>query len=125
MYGDSIIHHGRVHQEELFEAMKTTDYWLFPNVFPETCCTTAMEMGYYGVIQITNSRGELKNNVSGNLIGRDDPDETFWRVAIDVLRAMKDDEHLKEVIRIKQFRWCKEQTWDRRKDQWVQLLENS
>lgn len=124
-YGDSIVHHGRVEQKSLFEAMKKTEYWLFPNEFPETCCTTAMEMAYYGVIQITNSRGALKENVCGCMINRDECDETFWRTALDVLETCRDDDHLREIIIKKQFEWSKEQTWDVRAERWKNLFANT
>jgi len=122
---NSVTYHGRVEQKDLFEAMKKSDYWLFPNEFPETCCTTAMEMGYYGVIQITNSKGALKENVGGCLIKKEECDDAFWRTVFDILETCKDDEHLKEVIRKKQFKWCKEQTWDNRAKQWKSLFNDT
>lgn len=120
---NSVTYHGRVTQDVLFEAMKKSEYWLFPNEFPETCCTTSFEMGYYGCIQITNSRGELKHNVRGNLIDIDEANDAFWRIVVDVLKTIKDDDHLKKLIVDRQYKFAVNQTWDKRKEEWLSLIK--
>ena len=118
----SIHYHGRVTQDVLFEAMKTAEYWLFPNDFPETCCTTAYETAYYGCIQITNNRGELKYNVPGLLIERDATDDPFWGVVLDILKTTQDDDHLKDLLVERQYKFASAQTWDVRADEWRALF---
>jgi|688.fasta_scaffold00200_3 hypothetical protein len=47
---DSIVHHGQLNTAQLYKLMKTSEYWLYTNTFPETSCITAMEMLMNNVI---------------------------------------------------------------------------
>ena len=49
---DSVIHHGKLQTDQLYNLMKKSEYWLYTTTFPETSCITAMEMLNSGVICI-------------------------------------------------------------------------
>lgn len=40
----SIKHLGQLNTEQLYLEMSTAEYWLFPSIYPETSCITALEM---------------------------------------------------------------------------------
>jgi glycosyltransferase involved in cell wall biosynthesis len=41
---ESIVHHGKLDTNALYELASKCEYWLYTNTFPETSCITAMEM---------------------------------------------------------------------------------
>ena len=51
-YRDSITHLGKLTTDKLYEAMSTSEYWLYPTQWHETSCITALEMLANGVICI-------------------------------------------------------------------------
>lgn len=40
----NIKHIGKLSKAELYKEMASSEYWLFPSIFPETSCITALEM---------------------------------------------------------------------------------
>jgi hypothetical protein len=47
---DSIKHLGQLNTEQLYLEMSSSEYWLYPSIYPETSCITALEMLMSGVI---------------------------------------------------------------------------
>lgn len=41
---ESIVHHGKLDTNALYDLASKCEYWLYTNTFPETSCITAMEM---------------------------------------------------------------------------------
>jgi glycosyltransferase involved in cell wall biosynthesis len=119
----SINYVGKVEQKVLFEKLKETDYWLYPTKFFETCCTTAIEMAYYGPITITSTVGALKENVKEKKIHHDPYSDEFIDEALEYIESLENDSKKKQEVRRLQFEWAKEQTWDHRIPQWQKLLE--
>lgn len=109
---------GRVNQATLFKKMKVIDYWLYPCIFFESCCTTAIEMQYYGPICITNKLGALKENNKGILLD----DQNFANNVISEIERLEANPEEKIEIRKKQYEWAKEQTWDKRAEEWNKLF---
>jgi len=110
---------GRVNQVDLFKKLRVIDYWVYPCTFFETCCTTAIEMGYYGPICISNKLGALKENNKGLLL----ENKTFGEDVLKKLEWLEEHPQDKENIRIRQHEWAKKQTWDKRADEWKKLLK--
>jgi hypothetical protein len=126
--GDTSIDYvGKVSQSILFEKLKTTDYWLYWCNNFESCCTTAMEMAYYGPIAITNAVGGLKENVvtDGLIRACSDPYnvDLFYNMAIHFISRLENNPSEKMRIRQQQFDWSLGQTWDARLPQWREILE--
>lgn len=112
---------GRVNQATLFKKMKVIDYWLYPCNFFETCCSTAIEMQYYGPVCITNKLGALKENNKGILLD----DENIGKEIISTIERLESNPEEKEAVRKRQYEWAKEQTWDKRADDWNKILNIS
>jgi glycosyltransferase involved in cell wall biosynthesis len=109
---------GRVNQSTLFKKLKVIDYWVYPCVFFETCCTTAIEMQYYGPVCISNKLGALKENNNGILLEND----TFGEQVISTIERLESNPEEKMEIRRRQYEWAKEQTWDKRAEDWNNLV---
>lgn len=109
---------GRVNQATLFKKMKVIDYWIYPCIFFETCCNTAIEMQYYGPICITNKLGALKENNKGILLDN----EKFGEKVLETIERLESNPKEKEAVRRKQYEWAKEQTWENRVDEWLDIL---
>jgi len=109
---------GRIKQSDLFKKLQIIDYWLYPSIFFETCCTTAIEMCYYGPICISTKLGALKENNVGLLIDN----ETFQTDVMNHLEYLEAHPEQKDAIRQRQYNWAKHQTWESRVDQWKELL---
>jgi hypothetical protein len=110
---------GRATQTELFKKLQVIDYWLYPCTFFETCCTTAIEMQYFGPICISTKLGALKENNKGLLIDN----ETFQNDVMDHLEYLEQHPEQKTIIRERQHEWAKQQSWDARAQQWNELLQ--
>lgn len=64
-YPESIVHHGKLDTNELYELMFQAEYWLYTTDFAETSCITAMEMLksnviclYYPVAGLVDTLGD-------------------------------------------------------------------
>ena len=64
-YPGSIKHLGKLAPPELYAQMRSAEYWLYPCIFPETSCITAMEMLaaeviclYYPIAGLTHTMAE-------------------------------------------------------------------
>lgn len=112
---------GKVTQKTLFEKLKLIDYWLYPCTFFETCCTTVIEMQYHGVVCLSNGLGALKENSRGIVIGKELDDDFFTKV-METLIDLESHPNKKIGIRKNQFEWAREQTWERRAEEWKSLL---
>lgn len=71
---ESIIHTGRIPKQELYRKLWSSEYWIYPSVFPETACIAAMEAQACECICIHNQLGALKETIQSNQIIIDDND---------------------------------------------------
>lgn len=110
---------GKVTQKTLFDKLQLIDYWLYPCTFFETCCTTAIEMQYHGIICITNDLGALKENNNGIIISGSD----FGNEAYKMLIHLEENKNKKEEIRRSQYLWARQQTWDCRAKEWENVIK--
>lgn len=83
-------------------------------------------MQYHGVIVISNDLGALKENNNGIIIKGDEhgnltPD--FFTNAFDMICDLENHPDKKAEIRRNQYLWAKEQTWDKRANEWKMLLD--
>ncbi|MFY0656348.1 MAG: glycosyltransferase family 25 protein [Neptunomonas phycophila] len=63
---DSVVVHGALVQDDLYNLMSHTEYWLYPSNYFETFCITAMEMMAHRVVPIACTAGNV-----GTIIGDD------------------------------------------------------
>jgi glycosyltransferase involved in cell wall biosynthesis len=102
--------HGWVSKKILREAWKKSEYWLYPCIFEETFCLTALEAASSKTCVISNDLAALKETVGDRgFIVEGDPNTEEWQTrCIDTLFNLK----LKEELIEKNYQWSKKLTWD-------------
>jgi hypothetical protein len=102
--------HGWVSKKILREAWKKSEYWLYPCIFEETFCLTALEAASSKTCVISNHLAALKETVGDRgFIVEGDPNTEEWQTrCIDTLFNLK----LKEELIEKNYQWSKKLTWD-------------
>ena len=111
---DSIVHHGKLNTEQLYQLMSSCEYWLYTTNFCETSCITALEMLmseviclYYPLAGLVDTLGEYGIHVeSGNEI-------------TTILNLTEDN---KCNIRKKGKNYAMSCSWENRATEWSKLL---
>lgn len=112
----SIVHLGRLSQKELYDFMRTVDYWLYTNTFMETSCITALEMMASGVVCLYYPNGGLVNTIGEYGIQVKAGNE------VDKLSFLNDNEAEKDRIRQRSTEYALGCSWRNRAKLWEQLL---
>ena len=119
-----IIVHGWVSKETLTKAWETAEYWLYPCIFQETYCLTAMEAALSKTFVVSNKLAGLAETIKAGLIIDGDPQTTEWQENILTLLFEymngKNASVKKEFIE-KNYNWASNQSWKKQAD----LLLNS
>lgn len=108
---------GRISQQELANEMMKSKYWLYlPTNFDETYCITALEMQCAHVIPITTSNGALEENISDRGFLLDSKIKASK--ILKIIESVENEEYLFD----KMDSWTKEQTWNKRIYEWLQIF---
>jgi hypothetical protein len=115
---DSIIHHGKLNTNKLYSLLKSAEYWLYTNTFPETSCITAMEMLINGVICIYYPNAGLAETIGDYGIKVSNGNE------IDVILNLNSivNKQLKKDIRRLGKEYAMSCSWENRAKKWSTLL---
>ena len=111
---DSITHLGKLTPSELYHQMSSAEYWLFPSIFPETSCITALEMLMSQVICIYYPLAGLQNTLGEYGIRTSPNNELDTLLSI----TMKQKSELK----IKGKQYAESCSWENRAKEWGRLL---
>lgn len=110
----SIRHFGKLNEKELFELRKQSEYWFYPNCFPETSCITSLEMLlseviciYYPLAGLTDTLGSYGIKVTpGN--------------EINTILSLSESEKIQWRLKGKQYALsC---SWANRAKDWIDIL---
>lgn len=117
---EGVTYHGTVSQEELHKWQAKSEYWLHPTDYEETYCITALEMQYAKVIPVTTKVAALNEVVvnKGMLLNESETNKAF----IDIIKDLKKSPQLKNIYKDKAYQWAKQQSWNVRILEWVNLL---
>ena len=109
-----ITNHGWVSKKQLSEAWGKTEYWLYPCIFEETFCLTALEAAISQTCVITNGLAALQSTAKYGIIVQGNPfeNEHIW------LEALKDNALQRYSIE-KNYQWAKTKTWKYQTDQFL------
>tara|TARA_R110000772_G_scaffold59349_5_gene134439 strand:- start:1755 stop:2765 length:1011 start_codon:yes stop_codon:yes gene_type:complete len=120
---EGVTYHGTVSQEVLHAWQMKSEYWLHPTDYVETYCITALEMQYAKVIPITTRLAALDEIVHnrGYLLNQGETNQSF----INIIKEIKNSNGLKDVFRNKGHQWAKQQDWNVRVIEWVQLINKT
>jgi beta-1,4-mannosyl-glycoprotein beta-1,4-N-acetylglucosaminyltransferase len=111
---DNIKHIGKLSQSELYKEMSTAEYWLFPSIYPETSCITALEMLMSEVICIYYPYAGLSDTIGENGIQIKPGNELQNLFGITIANKIK----LKKNGR----KYAESCSWEKRAEIWNNLL---
>ncbi len=77
----NVVNHGWVNGATLKKAWSQADVWLYPCIFAETCCLTALEAAASKTLIVTNNYAALNETVGDRgIVIPGDPNEEGWNV---------------------------------------------
>ena len=112
----NIYYHGWVNKSILSESWKTADIWLYPCIFEETFCLTAMEAAINKSLVITNDLAALKNTVNGGIMIPGEINDDWKNKALHEIFIYfdnRDNEIYKNLIN-QNYLWASKYTWEDR-----------
>jgi tetratricopeptide (TPR) repeat protein len=110
---DIVRMHGWVSKSELMSAWSNADFWLYPCIFEETYCLTAMEAAASKTLAITNNLAALNETVSDRgIIIEGNPMTTEWqdRAIEAIVNIIRDGERWDKLIEVN-YNWAAANTW--------------
>ena len=113
----SIKHHGKLNTQRLYKLLKSCEFWLYTNTFPETSCITAMEMLISEVICIYYPNAGLTETIGD--YGIQVTKGTEIEAILDLNPNKKDE------LRKKGKEYALTCSWERRAQEWSKLLKFS
>jgi beta-1,4-mannosyl-glycoprotein beta-1,4-N-acetylglucosaminyltransferase len=113
---ESITHLGRLSPSELYAQMSTAEYWLFPSIFSETSCITALEMLMTQVICIYYPLAGLENTIGDYGIRTSQNNEIEALLNITIKQKID--------LKIKGKKYAESCSWENRVKEWSHLMFN-
>jgi glycosyltransferase involved in cell wall biosynthesis len=114
---EGVKHLGKLNQNDLYELMSRSEYWLYPVNFDETSCITAMEMLMSEVICLYYPRGGLVDTMSTYGLHVSEGNEIETILNLTTLQKNK--------LRTEGKRYAQTCSWDIRALEWEHLLEKN
>ena len=116
---------GNLSPKELREQQSKAEYWIYASDYLETYCITALEMMLQKVKIVTNGAGNIKNLIGdgerGIMIDEIDPDLILEYLVGDSKNKLLS--YRWGEMAEKAYKWAKEQSWDKRVHEWVELIQ--
>jgi len=121
----SIHHHGWTSKKVLYQHWQMAQFWLYPCLFRETFCMTALEAAASKTLAITNNLGSLEDTVGdrGIKVLGDPLSEEWQATAVDaIMYAIKNPENVNTLVE-KNYQWALEHTWQNQANQLLKEVE--
>ena len=119
IHQENVVLHGWVSKKDLNLAWAQTEYWLYPCIFEETFCLTALEAAISKTLVITNGLAGLSETAKHGVVIEGDPITPEWQSrCLAKLKNLSDK--FKESIIFKNYNWAKTLSW---KSQTSKLLD--
>ena len=125
----NIYYMGWTSKEILAQSWKTADVWLYPCIFKETFCLTALEAAISKTLVVTNDLAALKNTVGdrglvipmeGELIS-----EKWYNECLNRMFEILDNREKREYYVNKNYEWAKNMTWENRANELLKILNKN
>jgi len=119
-----VINHGRVGQAELARHMADSTLWLYPTMFPEIHCITALEMQAAGVYPITTGYAALAETQQSGVKIEGDPTTDEWRERFinEIEMAIDNPDMIKDEIK-KGKQWARDNDWKYVTEKWITVVQ--
>lgn len=123
----NIFYKGWTSKKELADTYKTADILLYPCIFQETFCLTALESAISKTLVITSKSGALVNTVGdrGILIEGDPMTETWQNECMILLSHIIQNKTLKNALVESNYQYAKNLSWKNRAKELICILEPS
>lgn len=118
---DGVVVHGWVSKPTLAAAFATAEYWLYPNVFDETFCLTALEAVSSGVIGIAPPKAALQHMPLYFVHGDASTQEWQTSALNAVIRLVQHDEQRERLVQ-QGLRFARERSWQRQTEELEKML---
>ncbi len=113
-YKFSVFNHGWVDKETLAQSWLTSQFWLYPCVFQETFCITALEAAVTKTLAITNDLGALVDTVGDRgIMIKGDATTIEWqdKMIIELKEITQNENKMNELLE-KNYQWSKYHNWE-------------
>jgi glycosyltransferase involved in cell wall biosynthesis len=113
--------HGWVDKQQLAQAWSRSEYFLYPCIFEETFCLTALEAAISGTCIISNGLAALGETARHGILVEGNPLTYDWENrCFEKLKYIVKSHNYRNHVIEKNYEWAKTLTW---KDQTRKLLE--
>ena len=109
----NIKNYGWVDKKTLYKHWAMADFWLYPCIFAETFCLTALEAAASKTMAITTDLAGLNETVSDRgIMIEGDPNEKIWHdKVLDVIDDLIQNPHKKEEYIERNYTWALNSSW--------------
>lgn len=133
LYKDGIYYYGWVSKDILYQGWEKCEYWLYPCIFKETFCLTALEAALSKTLAITNNLAALENTVGdrGILIDKLENDnyqspmsEKLKDSILEKILWITKNTKVKEELIQKNYEWALTHSWKNQSHKFLNYLKN-
>jgi len=121
---DDVHFLGNLSPSELYKNIKMSEYWVYPSVYNETYCITALEMMMGGVKIISTDTGNLKSLLSnrGGVVESDVPTGVIIQSILDTLEFLEERVEVQSDYLQNAYNYTSNQTWTNRFTDWYSMI---
>lgn len=121
---DDVHFLGNLSPSELYKNIKMSEYWVYPSVYNETYCITALEMMMGGVKIISTDTGNLKSLLSnrGGVVESDVPTGVIIQSILDTLEFLEERVEVQSNYLQNAYNYASNQTWTNRFTEWYSMI---
>jgi hypothetical protein len=109
----SVFYHGWVNKETLNQAWVDADIWLYPCIWEETFCLTALEAAASKTLAITTDLAALTETVGDRgIVVSGDPTQDEWKkqALLDLIKVLNNPTYYTDLVE-KNYKWAVEHHW--------------
>ena len=121
---DDVHFLGNLSPSELYKNIKMSEYWVYPSIYNETYCITALEMMMGGVKIISTDTGNLKSLLSnrGGVVESDVPTGVIIQSILDTLEFLEERVEVQSNYLQNAYNYASNQTWTSRFTEWYSMI---
>jgi glycosyltransferase involved in cell wall biosynthesis len=116
--------YGWVSKQELYNAWQNAEYWLYPCIFEETFCLTALEAAISRTCIITNGLAALSETAQHGITVEGDPFTQEWQLrTLSKLKWISSNDNIRNTLLNKNYNWALEMSWKTQTDKLINLIK--
>jgi glycosyltransferase involved in cell wall biosynthesis len=122
---DYLHYGGRLEHKDIMEQFESAQVWIYPTSFLESYCMSAVEAQMAKCLCVTSKYGALIETVGNRglmIDGTPSTEEFQNKMVQELIDLLSDDNKMNKMLELG-YLWAKEQTWDKRAEEWVKLFK--